>query len=290
LFPALKKLLTPRLNLLPDSGIVEPFPEGCEIPCIIHQTFPTKSLPWELQQNADKLRALNQGWEYRLYDDEDVLEFIKNNYDPNVLNYFQRINPAYGAAKADLFRYLLMYKCGGVYLDIKSSARKPFDNVFKYGDRYLLSVWNKYDDGLFEGWGQHPELRHIEYGEFQQWFIACSPGHPFLKAVINTVLRNINLYNPIFHGVGKDGVLRLTGPISYTLAIESLLKKYKYRLVDSYSELGLEYSIYFEKSHKFIFDQHYSTLKDSIINLNSSKKISFFLYRVLKRVFSFPNE
>ena len=95
-----------------------------------------------MRSNIDKIRAMNPEYEYRFYDDADMVEFIKSNYDPdNPFDYFNRINPKYGAARADLFRYLLIYKCGGVYLDIKSSVTRPLREIIAGSDRYLLSQW-----------------------------------------------------------------------------------------------------------------------------------------------------
>ncbi len=166
------------------------------IPKNIHQTFYTKVLPSEIEKNVVNIRTLNPGWEYRLYDDDDIVEFIKNNYEPFVLGYYNRINPEYGAARADLFRYLLMHKYGGVYLDIKSAPTKPLDTVLMPDDRYLLSHWRNGKGERFEGAGLHPELHNIPGGEFQQWHIVAAPGHPFLKAVIKKVLRNIDRVQP----------------------------------------------------------------------------------------------
>ena len=106
-----------------------------------------------------------------------------------------------------MFRYLLLYKVGGVYLDIKSTATRPLDAVLLPQDQFLLSEWNNDNDG-YDVWGKHYELRGFGGREFQQWYIAASPGHPFLRSVIDNVLANIDTYIPGLHGTGKPGVLR----------------------------------------------------------------------------------
>ena len=50
--------------------------------------------------------------------------YIRREYGESILSCYLRIDPVYGAARADLFRYLLLYRTGGVYLDIKSAARR----------------------------------------------------------------------------------------------------------------------------------------------------------------------
>ena len=77
----------------------------------------------------------------------------------------------------------------------------------------------------------HPQLSGR--GEYQQWHIVAEAGHPFLEAVIQRVKRNIDNYDPLQERVGKIAVLRMTGPIAYTLAIQSVQDRGAYRLAES---------------------------------------------------------
>ena len=146
---SIKTLLIPPLNRPAKRSRMPEFAQGSTIPRIIHQTFYERTLSPELQANVDRLRALNPGWEYRFYDDADIAAFIRENYPPLIWAYYQRIDSRYGAARADLFRYLLMYKVGGVYLDIKSTAMRPLDTVLCPDDRFILSKWHL-PDGEYE--------------------------------------------------------------------------------------------------------------------------------------------
>ena len=283
------KFFLPQLNMKPESSILLPIEQGDVIPRILHQTFHSKNnLPKEIRENISKITKSNPDWEYRIYDDDDMINFIMMNYGPHVLNYFNRINPKYGAARADLFRYLLIYKCGGVYMDIKSTIDKPLNCVLNVDDLYLLSNWRDKEENKYSGWGFCPEVASIPNGEFQQWHVIAAPGHPFLNAVIENVLRNIDKYNPVLHGVGKPAVLRVTGPIAYTLAIAPLLHLHKHRFACSKSEMGLEYSI-FEKNngHNTIFKSHYSDLSEPLIKINSIKKIFSLAMKIQKKLTNF---
>lgn len=267
---SVKEKIFPTLNRAAVPLHVPAMDPGAAIPRILHQTFYERTLAPQLQHNVDQLRAANPGWEYRFYDDEDIVRFIRDNYPAPVLARFQRIDARYGAARADLFRYLLMYKVGGVYLDIKSGAARPFDTVLRPDDRFLLSGWNN----DMHAWGLHWELRDIPTGEFQQWHIICAPGHPFMKAVIDTVLANIDTYVPSLHGIGKNGVLRVTGPIAYTRAIHRILAQHPHRIVDSAHDLGLEYNIYRNQSHETAFKSHYSVQVHPLVHLGPGKRIA----------------
>jgi len=277
---SIKALLIPSLNRPPRRPRLPEFEAGSSIPRILHQTFHDRNLPERLAQNVARLRELNPGWEYRFYDDDDIAAFIKENYPPLVWKYYQRIDPCYGAARADLFRYLLLYKVGGVYLDIKSSMTLPLDEGLLADDRFILSKWQT-ADGAYENFGLVYDLRHVEGGEYQQWHVISAPGHPFLKAVVEQILDNIDTYDPHLHQTGKSGVLRLTGPIPYTLAIERIRPQHPHRVVDGRRVLGLEYNIYEHTSgHVAVFKKHYSLQTTSIVKLRPLKRQLSRLYAV----------
>lgn len=260
-----------------------PVAEGTGIPRVIHQTFMTKKLPAELQENVDNLKRLNPGWKHIIHDDDDIKQFIEENYGPGILTYYERINPRYGAARADLFRYLLLYKCGGVYLDIKSTCTRPLDEVLQPDDRYILSKWRNKPGESHEGFGTSKEVAHLAGGEYQQWHIIAAPGHPFLKAVLETVLTNIDNYRPWLHGTGGIGVLRLTGPLAYTLAIQPLLPTAAYRAVANETVVGLQYNIYKTTSHRAVYKTNYSLLTESVVHMNWINKLPAHLYSIAKK-------
>jgi 2-polyprenyl-3-methyl-5-hydroxy-6-metoxy-1,4-benzoquinol methylase len=239
------------------------------IPKIIHQTyFSEDALPPEIVKNIEYLKKNNPEWEYRFYDDKDVLEFISKNYPSEILNLFNKINPNYGAAKADLFRYLLMYKVGGVYLDIKSTSKNPLDKIITREDSFLISQWRNQLGFRFSSWGLHKELINVPGGEFNNWIIISEARHPFLLNVIKRVLYNIKNYNIEKDGVGGDGTLRLTGPIPYTLSIVELLKDNKYRFFSA-EDSGFLYSIYPNNDHHIkSLHSNYKIRTDPIIQNN----------------------
>lgn len=245
--------------------------KNLKIPKIIHQSYMSRELPPALSENIERIKSINTNWEYRFYDNNDIVDFISKNYSPYILECYNKINPKYGAARADFFRYLAIYKEGGVWLDIKSFTSEPLDKVLQIDDLFLLSQWQNKMCEPFQNWGLHESLVHIPGGEFQQWHIISVPRNPFIKAVIERVLININKYDPKVDGVGTHGILNTTGPNAYTLAIVPLLKKYKHRFVDSNRDLKLEYSIFSNGDistnylHQKIYENYYCRLIDSVI-------------------------
>jgi hypothetical protein len=268
-----KESFFPPLNTVRRTFNLPTIEPGREIPRTIHQTYMSKNLPPELHANAENIKRLNPGWSHIVHDDADIKAFIAQVYGSEILGYYDRIDQRYGAARADLFRYLLMYKYGGVYMDVKSTCTQPLDDVLKADDRFVLAQWRNKPGEKHAGWGTKG-LAHVPGGEYQQWHIVAAPGHPFMRAVIETVLSNIDQYRPWAHGTGAHGVLRLTGPIAYTLAIQPLLATSEYRLVPNETALGFEYSIFQQAAHQGVFKTHYSTRTESIVKLRGANKLA----------------
>lgn len=140
---------------------------------IIHQTTRSEAgLDKRIADNILLLKGLNKGWDYRLYEDRDCRKFVADFYGSDFLDAFDRFGSDYGAARADFFRYLLMYEMGGVYLDIKSSCLAPLDSVLDDDDEYILAHWT-------DGSGRHPE--HGVADEYQQWHVIARQSIRFWR-------------------------------------------------------------------------------------------------------------
>lgn len=252
------------------------------IPKIIHQCFLRKdNLPQVILNVQNNLKGLNPDWEYRLYDDQDMLDFIEDNYDSKVLGAYNKINPLYGAARVDFFRYLLIHKVGGAYFDIKSCATRPLDDIID-GHDYVLAHWISFPTGKWGMSNKYP------YGEFQQWHVIGAPEHPFLKAVIDAVMEKIESYSVEKVGVGKLGVLSLTGPKVYTETIHPLTGQHNHKWYKTNAEAGLVYSVMERNdSHISLFPPshpHYSTIVAPIV-FHDDNEMKLYKEHVVARLF-----
>lgn len=252
-------------------------PMGTAIPKVVHQTYPTRDLPEVLRNGLDRWMAENPSWAFRLYSSDEREAFIRDAYGEEILETYRKIRPEYGAARADLFRYLLIYRLGGVYLDIKSRFTVPIDDVIRGDEGFIVSQWRNDQGSEHAGIGLLPELADIPGGEFQQWHVIACPGHPFLRAVIIAVLANIDSYSPWFTNVGRIGVLRLTGPIVYTRAIAPLLEDYPHVRIVGEGQIAMQYSAY-ERAQIFT-TKHYSQLTIPVVRTGTAGELSGWLFR-----------
>jgi len=78
-----------------------------------------------MNKNVEYLKSLNQEFNVHVYDEEKCRQFIEINFDYDVLNAYNKLIPC--SYKSDLWRFCVLYKNGGIYVDIKYE----FINNFK---------------------------------------------------------------------------------------------------------------------------------------------------------------
>jgi mannosyltransferase OCH1-like enzyme len=90
------------------------------IPKIIHQiywdfTFKNRDIEVLFGEHYKKVKLIYNDWEYRLWNKDDCITFLTNNY-PKYLDYFNLLNIE--IKKHDFIRILIIYHYGGMYLDL----------------------------------------------------------------------------------------------------------------------------------------------------------------------------
>ena len=193
------------------------------VPKIIFRTWSSPSAetcggrPYPYKAIKKTLATLKGEWEQKILYDADVQPWLDHYFGPEsrITKAYNRINPAYGAACADLLRYLLIYVHGGLYLDMKSAAVKSLPEM--PDDKDLMTCQHRF--ALFV------QEHLVNGGEFQQWFLYGRPGSPVLKNVIEQVVYNIETFSEKtvalateYHS--KSIVLTTTGPIAFTMAVQ----------------------------------------------------------------------
>ena len=165
------------------------------IPKIIYQTWKTKQLPETCAQIQENIQRLNPSYELVIYDDHDMDNFIRSNFDEYVFRCYSALNV--GAAKADLWRYCILYKNGGVYLDIDSEILQPLDELIREEDQCIIT-------------------REGNPGIFNNWIMIFEKEHPILLQTIRYCCHNI------VHKTSQD-ICYLTGPAGpFTSAINDV--------------------------------------------------------------------
>jgi len=173
-----------------------------KIPKILWQTNYTNqvSLPVYLNYLFNRLMSLD--YDYYYVSDDDVLDYIKDNASLEIFNAYKKLTN--GAAKADLWRLVVLYNEGGVYLDMDAHFIWPLSKIIE----------PQFDD-LFVSTKKH----------ISNYFLATTKGNIIYKDTIDIIVKNIQT------NTGEDSVYSLTGPGALNLGInnkEVNFKLYKY--------------------------------------------------------------
>jgi len=194
------------------------------IPLVIYQTWYTKNLPPVMKNTVNRLISDNPQFQHVLYDDNECREFIQQNFDQVVVDAFDSLIP--GAYKADMWRYCILYKNGGIYMDIKYQCIDGFSLIHLTDKEYFV--------------------RDIEWENKRGIYNAlmvCQPGNQKCWDCIQQIIENVKNR---FYG---DSPLEPTGP--------QLLAKYFSE--DEYNSLVLNH----QEIKKANGDANYYILKNS---------------------------
>jgi mannosyltransferase OCH1-like enzyme len=174
------------------------------IPAHVYQTWHTKDislLPQGMQDCIYKLRGQNPEFTFHLFDDDDCREFLRQYFDADVLQAYDDLIP--GAFKSDLWRYCMLYKHGGVYLDIKYYCCNGFKlaSLLDGPDFYVADIVSRNKSkNTFES--RDPNQPYAVY----QAVFGCRPGSAVIRDCISTTVENVK------HRRYSNCSLGITGP------------------------------------------------------------------------------
>lgn len=178
-------LVSPRLRIsIPHtSGPLWARPHKHKIPKTIWQTNYTDRVTIAVYFNYLCNRWLSPTYSYRFMDTAERAQFISEHFPRHVAEAYAKLQ--IGAAQADLWRLLVLYRFGGVYLDIDAHVAWPLG----------LAI----DPDLDELYILH------RGGKLSNYFMASVQENPNLALAIDAVLKNIE--HPT-----TNNIFELTGP------------------------------------------------------------------------------
>ena len=150
------------------------------IPKTIFQFWHDKNeITPKMQNCIDTLKHQYSDYEYQLFFLEESREFIREHFETKVLEAFDSLVPI--AFKSDLWRYCVLYKYGGIYLDLKYESI----NEFHLSD-------------IFSGPGSSLEelfIFDINGHSVYNGFMASKPNNSIFLHCINTIVKNVREKN-----------------------------------------------------------------------------------------------
>jgi hypothetical protein len=141
------------------------------IPLRIFQIWDNKkTMPNSVKKSVEMLKQQNPEFEHTLLDLDECREFIKGNFPKSVLTAYDGVKPY--ALKADLARYCLLYKYGGIYLDCKYYCINDFKMIYLTDKEYFCRDVDISFDGIYNA------------------ILICKPKNSVLRKSIDTFVKN----------------------------------------------------------------------------------------------------
>jgi len=196
------------------------------------------TLPPFILNSIETTKKNNPYIDYDIYDYTQAIQFIKDNFDGEVLEAFNSFVPE--AYKSDLLRLCLLYKFGGLYMDLKLILN-PIDTSF-FDSEYHFAKGTK--------------RRCLKWKPIESSLLYFKkPGLPGLKKVIDRIVLNSKLKYKTCHD------LYVTGPLLIgeyfqdyqpTLKfkapkIPNIIHNYSY---NGYNLVSNDLNPYYNKSHQ----------------------------------------
>ena len=207
------------------------------------------ALPKHLKEFLNR----NRNWSTHIVSNSMKDEFMNRTFaNTSLLWAYHMINPQCGAAKADIWRYAVLYNYGGVYIDDDSDIIAPLDDVINQDDELVIS----YEKNGFNGNRCYIPRYHLsdfsffnnitnenlskQNKDFQyvilNWLIISAPLHPIILRTINNLVEiiryeylNDNVLRSLHTEYGWAAIMCATGPSLFTASIR------EYVLNDNYN-------------------------------------------------------
>lgn len=144
----------------------------------IIQTWKDKELPIQFKPCIESVFKYGKNWNYLFFTDEDIESFMGEQpiiYQNTYNNFSHKIQ------KIDFFRYLAIYKFGGLYLDLDVLLQNNIDEIINEPNicKFPIELEN-ITDTIFINQGFHNLVGNYAF---------YSPAkHPFLKQIIDNIV------------------------------------------------------------------------------------------------------
>lgn len=141
------------------------------IPLHIYQVWhDLKDMPSSVKESIETLKEQNPEFKHHLYDEGMCRAYIQKNFPKRVVDAFDKVVPH--ALKADIWRYCILYKKGGIYLDSKYYGMNGFKLITLTDKEYFCR-----------------DVKFAHYAIYNA-FIICKPGNKKLLHSIQQFVKN----------------------------------------------------------------------------------------------------
>jgi mannosyltransferase OCH1-like enzyme len=147
------------------------------IPKVLHQTWKTKALPAEFSRFRKSWEVNHPEWDLRLYDDAACRRFVVDEY-PDLLEVYDSLST--NIERADVFRYLVVHRHGGVYADLDMECYRSIEPLLT-GRSCVFGIEATFGEPL------RKRLNYRRPYQVANCIFAAVSGHPFLQLLLDRI-------------------------------------------------------------------------------------------------------
>lgn len=211
-----------------------------------HLWIAVRSLEDGLNYQQPAFFERNSNWEVHITSNEMKDEFMNRTFaNTSLLWAYNIISPVAGAAKADIWRYAVLWAYGGAYVDDDSDIMTPLDKMIEPLDELIIS----YEKNGFNANRCYIPTYHLsDFSTFRNaskrnrhvfhdmcllnWAIVSAPRHPIIAAVMENVVEIIRqeyLSDSVMRSLNAaykwEAVMCATGPSLLTATAREVILK-----------------------------------------------------------------
>ncbi len=215
------------MALVDISALFTPAPLDPErlIPNQVYQTWKRPCVDETMARVMTAFRQVNAGFGFHFFDDARMQAYMDEVWGGHDIHGVFTAT-RHGAARADIWRYCILYERGGVYLDIDSTLKIKLDELPK-GIAELISfetnpLLSQTDPALFPEDARYlappPALLHPGHLVLN-WCLMFCPKHPVLERVIERICRHASRYRGVSFENVAQAIFHFSGPLVLTQAV-----------------------------------------------------------------------
>ena len=191
------------------------------IPRTVYQTWENLELGRRHRKSRAKFIELNPEFSFQVFDRSRRDQYMMEAWGHHPVHEIYT-RSLFGQMKADIFRYCILYDRGGFYFDISKGLSSPIRQLSPSQAREMVTVESNPWRSEF---GEiSPLALEATRGKLLlQWGFGFEARHVLLEKMIETIVGRFSEFVGKSFDSPKSAILRLTGPIAFTLALDAFL-------------------------------------------------------------------
>jgi hypothetical protein len=237
IFRRVRRYVNSRIRIDVSGLYTEVPPAAGKIPNRVYQTWLRPAMPVLIARGIRRFRKMNRDYSFSFFDNQRMAEYMESCYAGHpILELFKEVRMP--AEKADIWRYCILYREGGIYCDIKSALKVPIRAILPPDATELISfeanTWKSVmdlercaDSEVFLSAPPDSIRRGLDYPEHVvlSWFLCFEKGSPILKEVIDLIVRHSSFYRGRQFDDPHVAGVHFTGPLALTQAVWKWMDK-----------------------------------------------------------------